>query len=60
MTSRNPGGVQENLNVGVAAENVLTVVQPDAAVYPFHEEGHFASRDAGAGSLAARDATRNA
>ena len=39
MTPRDAGGVQEDLRVGVAAENVLALVERDAAVHPFHEEG---------------------
>ena len=47
MTPGHSGRVQEDLHVGVAAEHVLALVDRDAAVRPFHEEGGFAAATSG-------------
>jgi hypothetical protein len=43
MTPRHSRRFQENLHVGIAAENVRTLIEPDAAVRPFQQKRDFAT-----------------
>ena len=61
MTPRDSGGVQENLHVGVAAENVLPLVERDAAAHPFQRGRKLRRRDSRRRPVSARGTvSRNA
>jgi hypothetical protein len=57
---QDPSGVQEDLDVRVAADHILSFLERDATVHPFQSERDFAAATRGLGNLTARDRLTNA